>query len=287
MEKMKTVHKPRQRIASLPDALLRTSNSLGNLRHCPSSPKLPKDFLTTERKHTTYVSRTSSIEDITEERRPFDEANNKMKTNQVCFPALQGVQQATESPRATRKTKTRRLHSCGDEKNIKQAWSWVNSEGNHSTVFRPKSTFPEIERILQDNRRHSLPVSLTKNIAEGFSVSFLASESRTEDSSENVNSLPQVIHAKLKINQPDKHSCETSSEHQRKSSPKDMTGSHHCIAGVDQARAFTDDNVEYDQAGAMKTHVEKQAETGSSEMEIRAIRLFEWLKDQSDYEETR
>lgn len=317
MDQAKTLRlKSRQLIASLPDALGEMGNSA--LSHRSSSPTLPK-HLSDTRRHTIHVPYTGSpVQDITdefkflinhrsqsygetpEEGSPIGEAGNEMGTRHAHFPALRGTRLTLE-PSADKKIRKRlqRFHSYDDGDERKgtiqtsfQAWTWVHGE-NHAEPcgLGAKSTFPEIKNRLQDNRRHSFPVS-TENVANLFSMSFPERENFRErgkghSKAEQTNLLPQVTaHSKLvnlEISQPEKHRLHET-EYQRKLASTDV--SYHCFS-TNQTRSCaegkTKDPYENEKVQVMRTHVEK-TDAEFNEQEARAVRLFEWLKDQMHQE---
>lgn len=317
MDQAKTLRlKSRQRIASLPDALREMSNPFEKSGHSSSSSKLPQ-HLSTSRRHTIHVPYTGSpVQDITDEFKflnnprseshgesrgegsPIGEANNEMNTRHAHLPTLRGTRLTLE-PSAGKKINKRlqRFHSHddGDErKGSFQAWTWVKNGGNHASPFGlgAKSTFPEISKsTLQDNRRHSLPVS-TDNMADLFSMSFSTTNENFGEGgvghskAEKANSLPQVTHAKLinlKINQPEKHRLDET-EYQRKLPSTDV--GHHCFS-TNQTMSCAEDKTKHpygnEKVQAMRTYVEK-AKAEFDKEEATAVRLFEWFKDQTDTE---
>ena len=314
-------------ITSLPDTLkeMIAADSLEKFEHSSSGPKLPKDVSTgrrhtihsssgpklpkdasTGRRHTIHVPSyyTSPVSDITDEltfllkprsesyaepRRvggsSIKEAYSEMETRQARFPSLSGAQLALE-PSAGKKINTlRKLNSCldGGERNgtlrtSLQDWTWVKNEaGNQASplVLNAKSTFPEIQ-----DRRSSLPVS-TENMADLFSMSLLASENFEESCvlhTKAANALPEVTRAKLinlKLNQSDE------TEYQRTKLSTEKMGQFYHAEGKSEAPERSNHKVE-----AMRTHVKKE-DDGFNEMETKVARLFEWLQDQTDSDESR
>lgn len=315
--------KTRQRISSLPDGIREMSNSFVKLRHSSFGGKLPKDLSAgVGRRHTIHVPYTGSfVQDLTDEFKfcinpgaesyvePRGEGNltkqgdNELETRNAQFPVLQDAQLTLEPTAGKKIKRLQRLHSYNDgyesEGAIQtslQAWSCIKSGTNHASPLRlgAKSTFPAIKNTLHDCRRNSLPVS-TENMADLFSVSLSASEILGEGGvghtkAAKANSLPQVTHSKLinlKINQPEKagHSLEES-ENQRKSSSTN-TGCH-CFRPNQTrscAESKTKNAYEKGKAQAIRTYVEK-ADASFNKEEATAVRLFEWLKDQTDNEES-
>lgn len=317
MDQAKTFrHKTRQRIASLPDTSLgEMSSSLERLRQISSSPTLPKNFSTGKR-HTIHVKYSSSMQDITEQfkylfnhspefyaeqRREGDTikgTNSDIETKRAHLPALQRSPLTPDLPPAKQRS-LKRMHSYGDDcertatiRTSYHEWPLVKSEGNHtsSTVQGARPTFPQIGRLVKHYRRYSLPVS-TENTTDLYSMSFPSSENLEEGrvaQTKEANPLPQVTHASfvnLTLKQADEHSLDET-ECQIKQPSQDM-GYHHCIRANQtrpSAKEKSDGNdEENDKVQALRTHIEK-AETGFNEVEARAVRLFEWLRDQSDNE---
>ncbi|KAL9979787.1 hypothetical protein ACROYT_G017502 [Oculina patagonica] len=305
MDQAKTLRlKSRQRIASLPDALGELGNPFEKLAHSSSSPKLPKHLLES-RRHTIHVPYSGSpVQDITDDFKLLinprsesrgeargegstnGETDNEMNARHAHLPTLQGTRLTLE-PSADKKINKRlqrfHLHDDGDEmKGSFQAWTWVKNGANHASPFGlgAKSTFPEITKsTLQDNRRHSLPVS-TDNMADLFSTSFSTTNRNfgtgcvAHSKAEKTNSLPQVTHAKLinlKINQPEKHRFDET-EYQRKLPSTDV--SHHCFS-ANQTMSCAEDKTKYpygnEKVQAMRTYVEK-AEAEFDREETRAVR---------------
>ena len=304
--------KTRQRVSSLPDGIREISNPLVKFRHSSFDKKLRKHSSADDRRrHTIHVPyTTSSSQDFTEEfmfcinpgaesfMEPCVEGSsinggdNAVETRNIQFPLLQEAQ-VTLEPTAGKKVKRlQRLHSYSDESERTvqtsfQSWAGVKSGTNHALPQSPsaKSTFPVIKTTLQGCRRNSLPVS-TENMVDLFSLSFSASESlRKVDAGhtkvEKSNSLPQVTQAKLanlKIDQPEKAGHNLT----------EIDTGHHCFR-TNQTRSCTEsktkDAYEIDKAQAMRTYVE-EADAWFDKEEATALRLFEWLKDQTDCNES-
>ena len=315
--------KTRQRISSLPDDIREISASFTKLRYSSLDTKLRKHLSAdARRRHTIHVPYTdSSSQDFTEEItfciNPGPESfveprgegnsikggdNNAQETKNTQFPLLQEAQTALD-PTAGKKNKgLQRLHSYNDESEGRlqtslQNWACVKRGTNHPSPLRlgTNSTFPVIKNTLTDCRRNSLPIS-TENMEDLFSLSFLASESLGKGGVGHTkvakaNSLPQVTQAKLanlKIGQPEKagHKLEESENH-RKSTSWPADTDYHCFR-TNQTRSSaeskTKSSYQNDKAEAMRTYVEN-ADTCFNKEETTAVRLFEWLKDQTDSDE--
>ena len=324
MDEVKPIRlKTRQRVSSLPDGIREISNPLVKFRRSSFDTKLRKHLSADDgRRHTIHVPYTASSasQDFTEEFKfcinpgaesymepcvegsSINGGDNAVETRNIQFPLLQEAQ-ITLKPTAGMKIKPRlqRLHSYSDEskgtvQTSFQGWAGVKSGTNHASLESPsaKSTFP----VIKNSRRNSLPVS-TENMVDLFSLSFSASESLGKVDAghtevEKSNSLPQVTQAKLanlKIDQPEKAGQNlTETDSHRKLSPWSLTDTgHHCFR-TNQTRSCTEsktkDAYEIDKAQAMRTYVE-EADAWFNKEEATALRLFEWLKVQTDCNESR
>lgn len=319
MDQAKTLRlKTRRRISSLPNALTEMSNSFERLGHTSCSPKLPR-HLVANRRHTIHIPhndspvqdetdhftfaikpRSQSYDEECREGGPDREADNERSTTHTHFPVLRGTRLTLE-PSAGKKTKKtlQRFHSYddGDERKVTiqrsfQAWTLLNTNGvTHASPLGlgAKSTVSENKSKLQKNRRHSLPVS-TENLTDLFSMSFSTreelgkgGEGRLKEEKTNIIALRQVTQAKLlnlHVNQPEKHRSDET-EYQKKLPLTDMN--YQC-SSTTQTRSCAEGKNEKVQA--MRTHLEK-AEARFNKDEERAVRLFEWLKEQTDNDESR
>ena len=326
MDEAKPVRfKTRQRISSLPDGIREMSTSLVKFRHSSFDTKLRKHLSSANagRRHTIHVPYTvSSSQDFTDESKfcinPGAESyielcvegssikggENAVETRNTHFPLLQEAQ-VTLEPTAGRKIKRlQRLHSYSDEgerpaQTSFQGWACVKSGTNHASPqsSSAKSTFPVIKNTFQDCRRNSLPVS-TENMVDLFSLSFSASEGLGKAGAGHTkaaksNSLPQVTHdklANLKIDQPEKAGNNiTEAGNDRKLTPRSTDSGYHCFRTSQTrscAESKTKNAYENDKAQAMRTYVE-EADAWFNKEEATAVRLFEWLKDQTDNSESR
>lgn len=320
MDQAKTLGlKTRRRISSLPNALTEMNNSFEKLGQSSCSPKLPK-HLAANRRHSIHIPHSGSpVQDVTDQFKlvrikprsqscdeegkeggPIRGADNERSTKHTHFPVLQGTQLTLE-PSAGKKThKTlQRFHSYDDEDERKgtiqrsfEAWTLLHTNGvTHASPLGlgAKSTVPENQSKLQDNRRHSLPVS-TESLTDLFSMSFSTSknfgkggERCSKAEKTNLNALPQVTQAKLPnlhVNQPEKHRSDET-EYQKMLPLTDMD--YQC-SSTNQTRSCAEGKDEKVQA--MRTHLEKE-EARFNKDEERAVRLFEWLKEQTDNDESR
>lgn len=318
--------KTRQRISSLPDGIREISASFMKLRHSSLDTKLRKHLSADAgRRHTIHVPNTdSSSQDFTEEIKfcinPGPESfveprgegnsikcgdNNAPETKNTQFPLLQEAQTTLEPAAGKKNKRLRRLHSYNDESEGRlqtslQDWAWVTRGTNHPSPLRlgTNSTFPAIKNTLTDCRRNSLPIS-TENMEDLFSLSFSASESLGKGGvghtkvAKAANSLPQVTQAKLanlKIGQPEKagHKPVEESENHGKLNSWPADTDYHCFR-THQTRSSveskTKNSYENDKAEAMRTYVEK-ADAWFNKEEATAVRLFEWLKDQTDSDQS-
>ena len=315
--------KARQRISSLPDGIREISNPFVRFRQSSFDTKLPKHFLADAgRRHSIHVPYTSSsCQDVTDEStfcinpgaesygEPRVEGNwikegdNKVEIRNTQFPLLQEAQVTLEPTAGKRIKRLQRLHSNSDEsegtiQTSLQGWACVQSGANHALPqgLSAKSTFPVIKNTLQDCRRNSLPVS-TENM-DLFSLSFSASESLGKGSvghtkATKANSLPQVTQARLanlKIDQPEKAGYDLAeTENHRKLTPWPTDTDYYCFR-TNQTRSCsgskTKNALENDKAQAMRIYVE-EADAWFNKEESTAVRLFEWLKEQTDSDETR
>lgn len=314
--------KTRPRISSLPDGVREISASFTKLSSLDT--KLRKHLSADAgRRHTIHVAYTdSSSRDFTEEIKfcinPGPESfveprgegnsikcgdNNAPETKNTQFPLLQEAQTTLEPAAGKKNKRLQRLHSYNDESEGRlqtslQDLACVKRGTNHPSPLRlgTISTFPAIKNTLTDCRRNSLPIS-TENMEDLFSLSFSASESLGKGGVGHTivakaNSLPQVTQTKLtnlKIGQPEKadHKLEESENHGKlKSWPADTD--YHCFR-TNQTRSSveskTKNSYENDKAEAMRTYVEK-ADAWFNKEEATAVRLFEWLKDQTDSDES-
>lgn len=319
--------KTRPRISSLPDGIREISASFVNFRHSSFDTKLPKHLSADAgRRHSIHVPYIgSSSQDFTDEAKfcinPGAEScmepcvegssikdikgcDSVVETRNTQFPLLQETQ-VTLEPTAGKKIKRlQRLHSYNDEsegtiQTSFQGRACVKTGTNHvlPQSVSAKSTFPVIKSTLQDCRKNSFPVS-TENMEELFPLSFSASGTLGEGGvghikASRANSLPQVTQTKLanlKIDQPEKAGCNLAeTENHRKLTPWPADTGYHCFR-TNQTRSYTEGKTknayESDKAQAMRTYVE-EADAWFNKEEATAVRLFEWLKDQTDSDESR
>lgn len=325
MDEAKPVRfKTRQRISSLPDGIREISTSLVKFRHSSFDTTLRKHLSSANagRRHSIHVPYTvSSSQDFTDESKfcinPRAESyieqrvqgssikggDYAVETRNTQFPLLQEAQVALE-PTAGKKIKTlQRLHSYSDdsERPVQtsfQGWACVKSGTNHASPqsSSAKSTFPVIKNSFQDCRRNSLPGST--HMVDLFSLSFSASEGLGKAGAGHTkaaksNSLPQVTQdkpANLKIDQPEKAGRNvTEAGNDRKLTPRSTdTGYHHFRTNQTRSCAESKPKNAFanGKAQAMRTYVE-EADAWFNKEETTAVRLFEWLKDQTDSNESR
>ena len=317
--------KTRQRVSSLPDGIREMSHPLVKLRRSSFDTKLRKHLSADAgRRHSIHVPYTaSSSQDFSEELKfcinpgaesyiePCGEGSsmkggdNSVEARNTQFPLLQEAQVTRLEPTAGKKIKRlQRLHSYSDEsegtaQTSFQGWAGVKSGTNHASPQSPsrKSTFPVIKNTLQNCRRNSLPIS-TENTVDLFSLSFSASESLGKVCVEHTkaaksNSLPQVTQTKLanlKIDQPEKAGNNlTETDNLGKITPWSTDTGYHCfrtnLTGS-YAESKNKNAYENDKAQAMRIYVE-EADAWFDKEEATAVRLFEWLKDQTDSNESR
>lgn len=272
MDEIKVLQRSRiGRLDYLQEAFKEMHGSFENLGNISSSSKLPKRF-TRERRHSIHVSCTSPFKD------PPDNFINPLV---APYPSIEAS--AFQVPRsfevATRNAhlpvlagaKQNGLEPSGPNAKIKarkrNSWTWVrsSSEENHPSSLDP-NLFPEIRRKPLVNRRHSLPVT-TGNVTPVVSLSHRESSSVNNTT---LGPLPQVT-------QPKNHNLQQEFN----------------AAGIKLCTESTKTHAEMipgrnDQAEAMQKHVER-AETSFNrqEVDIKAARLFEWLKNQTSKDSRR
>ena len=311
--------KTRQRTSSLPDGTREISAPFVKFRNNSFDTKISKHLSADAgRRHSTHIPYTgSSSQDFTDESKfciipgaksyiePRVEGSsikigdNTVEPRNTQFPLLQEAQVTLESTAGKKIKRLQRLHSYNDEgegtmQTSLQGWAWVKSGTNHATPhsLSAKSTFPVIKNNLRDCRRNSLPVS-TEYMEDLFPLSFSASGmleggSVGHTKASRANSLPQVTQAQLanlKIDQPENagyNSVET--ENHRKSPPWPADTGFHCFR-TNQTRSCTERKTknayESDERDAMRTYLE-EADAWFDKEKATAVRLFEWLKDQTD-----
>ena len=322
MDEAKSIRfKTRQRISSLPDGTREISASFVKFRNNSFDTKIPKHLSAdARRRHTIHVPYTgSSSQDFTDAFKfcinPGAESYIEPRVEGISikggdnaveparntqFPLLKEVQ-VTLEPTAGKKIKRlQRLHSYNDEsegtiQTSLQGWAYVTSGTNHASPqnLSAKSTFPVIKNNLRDCRRNSLPVS-AEHMEDLFPLSFSSASGILEEASvghtkaSRANSLPQVTQAKLanlKIDQPENAGYNLAeTENHRKSTAWQADTGYHCFR-ANQTRSCTESNTknacESDKAHAIRTYVE-EADACFDKEKATAVRLFEWLQDQTE-----
>ena len=310
--------KTRQRISSLPDGIRELSTSFVKLRHSSFDTKLPKHLAADAgRRHTIHVPCTdSSSQDFNDEFKvcinpglesyvePRGEGNfiqgddNAAGTRNTQFPLLQQGQVTLEPTPGKRIKRLQRLHSYNGEsegtiQTSSQGWACVTGGTNYASPqsLGAKSTFPVIKNTLQDCRRNSLPISI-ENMEELFSLSLSASESFGKGGvghtkAAKANSLPHVTQVKLanlKTDQPENagHNLEETENHSKSADTGYCFRTNQTRSCIESKTKNSDEN---DKAQAMRTFVEK-ADAWFNKEEATAVRLFEWLKDQTDNDQS-
>ena len=265
MDEVNTVLRSRRRITSLPGALSEMSNSFEKLGLISSSQKLPGG-----RRHSIHVPCPSSLQDAPDDFKNLSKINPLfmtsyppgkgrtfempysciVETKKAYFPSLNGAPQTGIDLTASTQRK-------------RNSWSRVRcfSEESHSSPLDPKlAALPEIRRKPQVNlsRRHSLPV--TTDDPEEVSVlhkGILKANTRT----------PQIT-------QPENHNLRQKNKDRESVNLTKLCAEDSKIPDKKDRRAE-----------ALRKHV-KKAETGyRNGTEVKAARMFEWLKDQTDKDE--
>ena len=263
---METVLRSRRQITSLPGAsteIMEMSNSFEKLGLNAPSQKLPRG-LPKGRRHSIHVPCPSSFQNAPDDFKnlfkisplftshppgkggTFDVPHScVVETKKAHLPVMNGAKQNGIDLTASKERK-------------RNSWSRFRSfsEGSHLSPLDPKSApvLPEIRRKPQVDlsTRHSLPV--------------------TTDDPEEVSVLHRgIVEANtrtLQIIQPENHNLQ-----QKDRESVNLTKL--CAQGTKMPD-------KKDRAEALRKHLQK-AETGYRDgIDIKAARMFEWLKDQMD-----
>ena len=263
MDDSKTVLKlSRPRFVSLPEAFTEISNSFEKLEHSSFSSNLAKG-LPRRRRHSIHAPTTSSFTNAPEDvqnvfSRPLvvsyrprqSEARRafEIKTREAELP---GVSRRSLDPPVFKEKIRERKSSC-------PLMTRSLSDGRRPAPVDPDSVaLPKISGKHQAiGRRHSLP-------APTEMVSLSCRESEGENTFAP-KPLPQ-------ISQPENHKF-----------TKDI-GS---VDGIKLCAVGTKVPHKHDRSQALQKHLEKAEARYHNDLEIKATRLFEWLKDQTDKKET-
>ena len=258
-----------RQITSLSIALTKMSNSFEKLGNISSSPKLP-NRLPEGRRHSIHVPCPSSLQNA-----PGD-FKNLFKINPLFTSYPPGKGRTFEMPYSciveTKKAylpslngaKKTGINVTASQERERDSWSRVRSfsEESNPLSLDPKSAaLPEIRRKPQVHlsRRYSLPVTTETDPSEDVSVlrrGNIKANTRT----------PQIT-------QPENHNLQ-----QKNKDRESVNLTKLCPQGTK-----TPDKK--DRAEALRKHV-KKAETGYRDgTEVKAARMFEWLKEQTDKDE--
>lgn len=304
----------RRRFASLPDtrSLQEMSSPLDKVKHDSSDAELHRNRFSTGTKHSIHSWYSSSRRDITggfkflpkhssnfhvklqgEDFTP-EETNSNVATRLAYFPALKKSMVASDISPVRKTTCLKRMHAWNDyegreirgSSNVERPWV----EGEKMIASFPdqgtKPSFTQIRRpVSVDYRRLSLPIP-SERTTELYSTSFLSSEKlrkRRDLETEAAHLYPSLVYSgsmgradELVLPEPGSRAAELSL---RSMGTFDCTRANQTSLPV---KATSKGNVEEnDNASALRTHVET-ADTDFNKVETKAVRLLEWLSDQSD-----
>ncbi|KAJ7383564.1 hypothetical protein OS493_027228 [Desmophyllum pertusum] len=284
MDEAKTIRRQtteRILITSLPDTLkeMIAADSLEKFEHSSSGPKLPKD-VSTGRRHTIHSSSGPKL--------PKDASTGRRHTIHVPSYYTSPVSDITDEltfllkPRSESYAEPRRVGGSS----IKEAYSEMETRQARFPVLQGAQLTLEPsagKKINTLRKLNSCPDGKEWNITNVTSRLDLASENFEEGcvlhtKAANALQIPEVARAKLinlKLNQSD------DTEYQRTKLSTEKMGQFYHAGGKSEAAERSNHKVE-----AMRTHVKKE-DDGFNEMETKVARLFEWLQDQTDSDESR
>ena len=265
MDDSKTALSSRRRFASLPEAFKEIDYSFEKLGHSSFSSNLARR-LPGDRRHSIHAPTTSAFTNAPdgvqnvfnplvascgprqfEARRVYE-----MKTREAEFP---GVSQRNLDPPVFKDKIKERKNSCPLLTRSLSVGRYPSPAGDPGSAM----TLPDIRRKHQAiGRRFSLPTTTEV-------VSFPCRESGREVHTTAPKPLPQV-------SQPENHKF-----------TKDigsLDGIKLCAVGTKVP------STKRDRGQALQKHLKEADESYRNGLEMRASRLFEWLKDQTDKEET-
>ena len=247
------------------------SNSFEKLGNISSSPKLPKR-LPEGRRHSIHVPCPSSLQNAPDDFKNLFKINplftsyppGKGCTFEMPYSCVVERKKAYLPAALNAGAKKTGIDLTASQERERNSWSQVRSfsEESNPLSLDPKSAaLPEIRRKPQVHlsRRYSLPVTTETDPSEDVSVlrrGNIKANTRT----------PQIT-------QPENHNLQ-----QKNKDRESVNLTKLCAEGT----KIPDKK---DRAEALRKHV-KKAETGYRDgIEIKAVRMFEWLKDQTDKDE--
>ena len=237
------------------------------MEHRPSTSRLARR-LQAGRRHSVNVPCASSYQNVPVKHlfnptvvylgtHPLERhCNEEMETREAYLPSLHRARhRGNDTPAFNSKIRT---------KNCINTWTWDGSSNEENTPpVDPKSLpLPEITRNPRTvSRRHTLSV-----ITEIVDATDVSSVSSRETKDEN-NPLPQITQA-------EKHNSPQQRFRYTRDPDRKVTAVGNKIPG------------KHDRAQALQKHIEKAEARYRNGHEMKAARLFEWLKDQANSNET-
>lgn len=265
MNDLTTVIRSHPAIPSPPEFLTDIGNSFEKMGYCTSTSKLAIR-LQAGRRHSVNVPCASShgynpiVVYLGTHSALERHCNEDIGTRETYLPSLQRARQrGHDSPAFNAKINTKKCNT----------WIRHGSTGNaeNTPPVDPISLpLPEIKRKPRAvSRRHTLSV-ITENVdfTEVVSVS-----SRAESNDEN-SPLPQITQTENHNRSQQRFRCMRAAD-----------------TGVKISAVGNKIPGKHDRAKALQKHIEKAEDRYRNGQEMKAARLFEWLKDQTDSDEKR